>query len=221
MTLPAQRSRTPTAFVVEDDESIRTLWRWLMESNGIAVRTFNSASDFIREFQPGAPGCLVLDLRLPGMSGLELQGYLKDRGIDIPIVFVTAHGDVRTAVTAIQRGAVDFIEKPFSYREAVSTVQKAFQRDAQRRDRQARQAQAAARLATLTERERAVLRCVIAGKPNKVIADELDISIKTVEFHRSKLMEKMAVDSVAGLVQLTLGFSLMDAPQPGRLASGG
>lgn len=221
MTLPAERSRTPIAFVVEDDESIRTLWRWLMESNGIAVRTFNSASDFIREFPPGAPGCLVLDLRLPGMSGLELQGYLKDRGIDIPIVFVTAHGDVRTAVTAIQRGAVDFIEKPFSYREAVSTVQKAFQRDAERRDRQARQAQAAARLATLTERERAVLRCVIAGKPNKVIADELDISIKTVEFHRSKLMEKMAVDSVAGLVQLTLGFSLMDAPQPGRLASGG
>ncbi|HYX67151.1 MAG TPA: response regulator [Burkholderiales bacterium] len=221
MTLPAERSRTPIAFVVEDDESIRTLWRWLMESNGIAVRTFNSASDFIREFPPGAPGCLVLDLRLPGMSGLELQGYLKGRGIDIPIVFVTAHGDVRTAVTAIQRGAVDFIEKPFSYREAVSTVQKAFQRDAERRDRQARQAQAAARLATLTERERAVLRCVIAGKPNKVIADELDISIKTVEFHRSKLMEKMAVDSVAGLVQLTLGFSLMDAPQPGRLASGG
>lgn len=221
MTLPAERSRTPTAFVVEDDESIRTLWRWLMESNGIAVRTFNSASDFIREFPPGAPGCLVLDLRLPGMSGLELQGYLKDRGIDIPIVFVTAHGDVRTAVTAIQRGAVDFIEKPFSYREAVSTVQKAFQRDAERRDRQVRQAQAAARLATLTERERAVLRCVIAGKPNKVIADELDISIKTVEFHRSKLMEKMAVDSVAGLVQLTLGFSLMDAPQLGRLASRG
>jgi FixJ family two-component response regulator len=221
LTLPAERSRTPIAFVVEDDESIRTLWRWLMESNGIAVRTFNSASDFIREFPPGAPGCLVLDLRLPGMSGLELQGYLKGRGIDIPIVFVTAHGDVRTAVTAIQRGAVDFIEKPFSYREAVSTVQKAFQRDAERRDRQARQAQAAARLATLTERERAVLRCVIAGKPNKVIADELDISIKTVEFHRSKLMEKMAVDSVAGLVQLTLGFSLMDAPQPGRLASGG
>ena len=210
-----------TAFVVEDDESIRTLWRWLMESNGIAVRTFSSASEFIREFPRGAPGCLVLDLRLPGMSGLELQGYLKDHDIDIPIVFVTAHGDVRTAVTAIQRGAVDFIEKPFSYREAVSTVQKAFQRDEERRDRQARQAQAAARLATLTERERAVLRCVIAGKPNKVIADELDISIKTVEFHRAKLMEKMAVDSVAGLVQLTLGFSLRDAPQRGRLASGG
>lgn len=220
MTLASAPGRSPTAFVVEDDESIRTLWRWLMESNGIAVRTFTSANEFIREFRPGVPGCLVLDLRLPGMNGLELQGYLKENGIDIPIVFVTAHGDVRTAVTAIQQGAVDFIEKPFSYREAVAIVQKAFQRDAERRERQARQAEAAARLATLTERERAVLRCVIAGKPNKVIADELEISIKTVEFHRAKLMEKMAVDSVAGLVQLTLGFSLMDAPNPGRLASG-
>ncbi len=202
----------PTAFVVEDDESIRTLWRWLMESNGIAVRTFTSPVEFMREFRPGAPGCLVLDLRLPGMSGLELQRHLKRSGIEIPVVFVTAHGDVRTAVTAMQEGAVDFIEKPFSYRQAVAIVEKAFRRDAERREQFERHAQAAARFATLTERERAVLRCVIAGKLNKVIADELDISVKTVEFHRSKLMEKMAVDSVAALVQLTLGFSLMDGP---------
>lgn len=194
----------PTAFVVEDDESIRTLWRWLMESNGIVVRTFTSAADFIHEFRTGAPGCLVLDLRLPGMSGRELQDYLKQKRIEIPIVFVTAHGDVRTAVTAMQEGAVDFIEKPFSYRQALSIVQKAFQRDAERRELRERQAQAAARFAALTERERAVLRCVIAGKPNKVIADELDISVKTVEFHRAKLMEKIGVDSVAALVQLAL-----------------
>ena len=206
----------PTAFVVEDDESIRTLWRWLMESNGIAVRTFTSAAEFLQAYRAGAPGCLILDLRLPGMSGLELQGYLKDRRIEIPIVFVTAHGDVRTAVTALKEGAVDFIEKPFSYRQAVGIVEKAFQRDAERRERQGRQAQVAARLATLTERERAVLRCVIGGKPNKVIAEELAISVKTVEFHRARLMEKMAVDSVATLVQLTLGFSLMAAPTPAR-----
>lgn len=202
---------TPTAFVVEDDESIRTLWRWLMESNGIAVRTFTSAVEFLRDYRPGAAGCLILDLRLPGMSGLELQGHLKQNGIDIPIVFVTAHGDVRTAVTALKEGAVDFIEKPFSYRQAVTIVQKAFQRDAERRERQGRQAEAAARLATLTERERAVLHRVISGKPNKLIAEELEISIKTVEFHRAKVMEKMGVDSLAGLVQLALGFSLMDA----------
>ena len=211
----AQDTRTaaPTAFVVEDDESIRTLWRWLMESNGIAVRTFTSAVEVISDFRPGAPGCLVLDLRLPGMSGLELQDYLKRNGIEIPIVFVTAHGDVRSAVTAMQEGAVDFIEKPFSTHEAVAIVEKAFRRDAERREQVGRHAQAAARFATLTERERAVLRGVIAGKLNKVIADELAISVKTVEFHRARLMEKMGVDSVAGLVQLTLGFSLMDGPK--------
>ena len=201
-------SLTPTAYVVEDDESIRTLWRWLMESNGIAVRTFNSAPEFIAGYQPGAPGCLVLDLRLPGMSGLELQEHLKRSRIDLPIVFVTAHGDVRTAVTALKEGAVDFIEKPFSYREALSIVQKAFERDAETRQRRGRQAQIAGRIATLTDRERAVLQRVIEGKQNKLIADELDISIKTVEVHRSKVMEKMGVDSVAELVQLTLGFTL-------------
>ena len=202
----------PTAYVVEDDESIRTLWSWLMESNGIAVRTFNSAPEFIAAYQPGAPGCLVLDLRLPGMSGLELQEHLKRSQIDIPIIFVTAHGDVRTAVTAIKEGAVDFIEKPFSYRQAVSIVEKAFQRDAENRAARTRHARAASRIALLTDRERAVLHRIIEGKQNKLIADELEISIKTVEFHRSKVMEKMGVDSVAELVQLTLGFSLMEAP---------
>jgi FixJ family two-component response regulator len=204
----------PTAYVVEDDESIRTLWRWLMESNGIAVRTFNSAPEFIAAYRPGAPGCLVLDLRLPGMSGLELQEHLKRSRVDIPIVFVTAHGDVRTAVTAIQEGAVDFIEKPFSYRQAVSIVEKAFQRDAENRQRRTRHERIGGRIAALTDRERAVLRRVIEGKQNKVIADELALSIKTVEFHRANLMEKMGVDSVAGLVQLTLGFSLMEAAGP-------
>jgi len=204
----------PTAYVVEDDESIRTLWRWLMESNGIAVRTFNSAAEFIADYRSGAPGCLVLDLRLPGMSGLKLQEHLKRNSIDIPIVFVTAHGDVRTAVRAIKEGAVDFIEKPFSYRQAVSIVEKAFQRDAANRERHAQHARVAGRIALLTERERAVLQRVIEGKQNKVIAEELAISVKTVEVHRSKLMEKMGADSVAELVQLTLGFSLMDQAGP-------
>jgi len=202
---------TPTAYVVEDDESIRTLWKWLMESNGIAVRTFNTAPEFIAAYRPGAPGCLVLDLRLPGMSGLELQEHLKRNRVDIPIVFVTAHGDVRTAVTAIKEGAVDFIEKPFNYQQALSIVGKAFKRDAEHRARRARHASVAARIGLLTQRERAVLQRVIEGKQNKVIADELALSVKTVEFHRAKLMEKMGVDSVAELVQLTLGFSLMEA----------
>ncbi len=209
-------AQSPTAYVVDDDEAIRSLWRWLMESNGIAVRTYATAMEFIEGYDPETPGCLVLDLRLPGMSGLELQDYLKKRSIQIPIVFVTAHGDVATAVTALKGGAVDFIEKPFSYRQVLSIIEKAFRRDAENRDRRIRHLRVASRMAMLTEREREVLRRVIEGKQNKVIAGELDISVKTVEFHRSKLMEKMGVDSVAELVQLTLGFSLMESPEPDR-----
>jgi two-component system response regulator TtrR len=209
-------AQSPTAYVVDDDQAIRTLWGWLMESNGIAVRTYATAMEFIEGYDSDTPGCLVLDLRLPGMSGLELQDYLKKRGIEIPIVFVTAHGDVATAVTALKGGAVDFIEKPFDYRQVLSIIEEAFQRDAENRDRRVRHLRAASRVAMLTERERAVLQRVIEGKQNKVIAGELDISVKTVEFHRSKLMEKMGADSVAELVQLTLGFSLMESPEPDR-----
>lgn len=204
----------PTAYVVDDDESIRTLWRWLMESNGIAVRTFATAAEFITACPPDAPGCLVLDLRLPGMSGLELQGHLKQKGVEIPIVIVTGHGDIPTAVNAIKGGAVDFIEKPFSYRKALSIVQAAFRRDAEARGKRLRRLAVSGRLATLTDRERDVLRRIIEGKPNKIIAEELEISVKTVEFHRSKLMEKMGADSVATLVQLALGFSLIEASGP-------
>jgi two-component system, LuxR family, response regulator FixJ len=210
-----QRDPVPTAYVVDDDESIRTLWRWLMESNGIAVRTFASAAEFINAYPPDAPGCLVLDLRLPGMSGLELQEHLKQKGVEIPIVIVTGHGDIPTAVSAIKGGAVDFIEKPFSYRDALSIVQGAFRRDAEVRARRLRRLVISGRLAALTDRERDVLRRIIEGKPNKIIADELEISVKTVEFHRSKLMEKMGADSLAELVQLALGFSLVETPEAG------
>ena len=189
-------ARTPTAYVVDDDESIRTLWRWLMESNGIAVRTFASAAEFIECYR-GEPGCLVLDVRLPGMSGLELQGYLRRNGVEIPIVFTSAHGDIPTAVSAIKGGAVDFIQKPFSYRDVLAIIEKAFCRDAELRA-------ASARLAALTEREREVMQRIIEGKANKVIAAELDISIKTVEYHRARLMEKTGASSVAELVVIAL-----------------
>ncbi len=194
----------PTAYVVDDDESIRTLWRWLMESNGIAVRTFATAAEFIESYRNGDAGCLVLDLKLPGMSGLELQEYLNRRDIEIPIVFVTGHGDVPAAVSAIKGGAIDFIQKPFSYKDVLSVIEKAFERDAKIRERRTRQSRIAGRLATLTEREREVLQRVIEGRPNKIIASELDISMKTVEFHRAKVMEKMGVTSVAELVQFAM-----------------
>ena len=206
--------QAPTAYIVDDDESIRTLWRWLMESNGIAVKAFATAAEFIESYRKGSAGCLVLDLKLPGMSGLELQEYLNGRNIEIPIVFVTGHGDVPAAVSALKGGAVDFIQKPFSHREVISVIKKALQHDAEIRRTQVRRLEVSGRLAALTERERDVLRRVIEGKPNKIIAGELDISMKTVEFHRSKVMEKMGVDSVAALVQLTLGFSLMETSRP-------
>ncbi len=200
-THPDQR---PTAYVVDDDESIRTLWRWLMESNGIPVKTFATAADFIESYRNGGAGCLVLDLKLPGMSGLELQQYLNRKDIEIPIVFVTGYGDVPAAVSALKGGAVDFIQKPFSHREVLSIIEKAFRRDAEIRGKRARLSIVASRLATLTEREREVLQRVIEGKPNKIIAGELDISMKTVEFHRAKVMEKMSVTSVAELVQIAM-----------------
>ncbi len=198
---PDQR---PTAYVVDDDESIRTLWRWLMESNGIPVKTFATAADFIEFYRNGGAGCLVLDLKLPGMSGLELQQYLNRKDIEIPIVFVTGYGDVPAAVSALKGGAVDFIQKPFSHREVLSIIEKAFRRDAEIRVKRARLSIVASRLATLTEREREVLQRVIEGKPNKIIAAELHISMKTVEFHRAKVMEKMGVTSVAELVQFAM-----------------
>ena len=203
----------PIAYVVDDDPSLRTLWEWLMSSNGIAVQTFATATAFIDAYHRGDAGCLVLDVRLPGMSGPELQDFLRREAIEIPIVFVSAHGDVPTAVNALKGGAVDFIQKPFDYREALAIVRRAFERDVQERERHARRAQLAERLAALTERERGVLQRMIEGKANKVIAAELDISVKTVEAHRAKVMEKMAVDSVAELVQRIIGFSLMEAPR--------
>ncbi len=196
--------QAPTAYIVDDDESIRTLWRWLMESNGIAVKTFATAAEFIESYRNVGAGCLVLDLKLPGMSGLELQEYLHRRSIEIPIVFVTGHGDVPAAVSALKGGAVDFIQKPFSYKDVLSVIEKAFETDAKIRKKRTQQSRIAGRLATLTEREQEVLQRVIEGKPNKIIAADLEISVKTVEFHRAKVMEKMGVTSVAELVQFAM-----------------
>jgi two-component system response regulator TtrR len=192
----------PTAYVVDDDESIRTLWRWLLESKGIAVRAFNCAAAFIEAYGRGDPGCLVLDVRMPGMSGPELQDYLRREAVEIPIVFVSAHGDVPTVVNALKGGAMDFIQKPFDYRDAVGTVLRALERDAQNRQQRARREELVGRLAALTARERAVMHLVIEGRMNKVIAQVLKISIRTVEFHRANVMEKMGTGSVATLVQL-------------------
>jgi len=208
----AAAGAAPTAYVVDDDESIRTLWRWLLESNGVAVQTFATAAAFIAAYRCGDPGCLVLDLRLPGMSGLELQAYLREREIEIPIVFVTGYGDVPAAVSALKGGAVDFIQKPFGYREVLTIIAKAFEHDAAIRAQRARSTQVSARYALLSEREREVMKHVAEGKTNKVIATALGISVKTVEFHRAHVMEKMEVASVAELVQRMVQLTATGLP---------
>lgn len=194
----------PTVYVIDDDPSIRELIVWLMARDGVAVQAFPNARAFLKAYAAGAPGCLVLDLYLPGMSGLDLQSYLVDHGIEMPVIFLSGRADVPQAVKAVKGGAIDFIEKPFDYKRMVALVRQCLARDAEARERAAGARKAAARLATLSQREREVLECVVAGKPNRVIAEELEISAKTVEAHRAHIMEKVGVDSVAELVQATL-----------------
>jgi two-component system response regulator TtrR len=197
-------NRRPTVFVVDDDESTRELFRWLLSTNGIPVEVFRCAQDFLLAVRVDQPGCVVLDLRMPDMSGLELQQHLAQRGVDIPIVFVTGEGNVSQAVAAVKAGAVDFVEKPFDYNRILSLIRECLVRNAEQRRRVSERQGVACRLASLTPREREVLERVMAGKPNRIIAEDLVISVKTVEVHRAHIMEKLEVRSVAELVQVAL-----------------
>jgi two-component system, LuxR family, response regulator FixJ len=191
-----------TIFVVDDDPRVRDSLRWLLESVGLAVEAYASASGFLEAYDPERAGCLVLDIRMPGMSGLQLQDTLAARGITVPIIMVTGHGDVPTAVSAVQKGAVDFLQKPFNDQVLLDRIHSALAVDAQRRQREAECSAIRARLASLTPRELEVLKQMLAGRQNKVIGAELGISMKTVEAHRARIMEKMAVDSLASLVAI-------------------
>ncbi|WP_137936730.1 response regulator transcription factor [Chitinivorax sp. B] len=193
-----------TVFVVDDDEAMRDSLTWLLESKNLKVACYASGEDFIAAYNPGTHGCLVVDVRMPGMSGTELHEKLKELNYDIPVIFITGHGDVPMAVRAVKRGAVDFLEKPFNDRDLLNTIEQSLEQDRTNRDRKAQNSQAANRLASLTAREREVMDLVCAGKLNKIIADELGISIKTVEAHRAKVMEKVGVHSVAELVQIVM-----------------
>jgi two-component system response regulator TtrR len=191
-------------YVVDDDEAFRDSLRWLLESAGYRVATYATAEHFLAIFDAAAGACVVLDVRMPGMSGLELQEEMLRRGHVLPIIFVTGHGDVPMAVNAVKKGAVDFIEKPFNDMDFLALVEKTIRLNGTVLRDRTRQLSAAARLTALTQREREVMERVVAGKPNKVIADELTISIKTVESHRARVMEKTGAKSVAELVQLAL-----------------
>ncbi|MGB5830949.1 MAG: response regulator [Thiohalocapsa sp.] len=193
-----------TVFVVDDDQAMRGSLKWLIESVGIRVETFESAQAFLDGYYPGRAGCLLLDVRMPGMTGLELQTYLLRREMRIPVIIITGHGDVSMAVKAMKVGAVDFIEKPFDDEELLISIRNALHYEEKQRDFRARRADIAARLAELTPREYEVMSMVTDGKSNKEIAAALGVSAKTVEVHRARVMDKMRADSLAELVRMAL-----------------
>ena len=193
-----------TVFVVDDDQAMRHSLKWLIESVGLRVRTFGSASDFLEAYYPGQAGCLLLDVRMPGMSGLELQSYLTRQEIRLPVIIITGHGDVTMAVRAMKAGAVDFIEKPFNDEALLSSLRNALAFGQKQREQQSQRSAIAARLAELTPREHEVMDMVTDGKSNREIAAALGVSAKTVEAHRARVMDKMRADSLADLVRMAL-----------------
>jgi len=194
----------PTVFVVDDDEAMRSSLKWLIESVGLPVATYDSANAFLQDYYPGRSGCLVLDVRMPGISGLELQEHLVSEQIRIPVVIITGHGDIAMAVRALKAGALDFIEKPFNDELLLDSIRRAMQVDDTQRDKQQHRAEIAAHLSHLTPRELEVMKAVTQGKSNKSIAQELGVSAKTVEAHRARVMEKMQANSLAELVRMAV-----------------
>jgi two-component system response regulator FixJ len=206
-------SAEPTVFVVDDDQPVRKSLDMLIRSVGLPVETFGSAQEFLDRYTPDRPGCLVLDVRMPRMSGLELQEHFNAQGVHIPIIFVSGHGDVPIAVRAIKNGAVQFLEKPFSKQLLLEFIHEALNRDQRVRQSEAAQTEVQARIAQLTDRERQVMERVVAGKVSKEVAAELGISKKTVDVHRARVMNKLQVESVAELVELVLRARPMQAAE--------
>jgi FixJ family two-component response regulator len=198
------KEKPPTVFVVDDDEAVRTSLRLLLKSVGLQVETFASAQEFLDQFDPDRAGCLVLDIRMPGMSGLELQQQLNERHSIMPIVFITGHGDVPMAVEAMQAGAVDFIQKPFRDQDLIDRINRALEKDKAMRGSLRERDEIRRRMSQLTPREREVLELVTQGKANKVIAGDLNVSQRTVEIHRARVMEKMGAASLAHLVRMVI-----------------
>jgi two-component system response regulator FixJ len=197
-------NQTPTVFIVDDDPAIRIAMQALMESVNLNHEIFASADEFLAAGTDQRAGCLVLDIRMPGLGGLELQQELIERGNAPPIIFITGHGDVPMAVEAMQKGAVDFIQKPFRDQDLLDRISEALKTDKEQRKEQQEHAEVARRVDKLTKREYEVFDLVVTGKPNKVIAYELGVSQRTVEIHRARVMEKMQARSLADLVKMHL-----------------
>lgn len=193
-----------TVFLIEDDDAVRASIAMLLGMTHRTVRGFTSGEAFLEAVGPEARGCLVLDHRLPHMTGLELLSAMNVRGLAQPVVMITGHGTIPTAVAAFKGGAVDFIEKPFREEDLLSAVERALEKDRRASAERQAVAQARSRMSRLTEREREVLLMVVRGLPNKVVADRLGISIRTVETHRARAMEKLQADSVTELVRIVV-----------------
>ncbi|HME40305.1 MAG TPA: response regulator transcription factor [Steroidobacteraceae bacterium] len=206
MAKPVDNSASPTVYVVDDDDGMRRALDSLLSTVGYPTTVFSRPSEFLANFKADSPGCLVLDIRMPDMSGLELQQYLNRMGSMLPIIFITGHGDVPMAVQAMKEGAFEFIQKPFRDQDLLDRVNHALKQDAENRSTVARRAEVLHRLESLTPRERQVMDLVVDGAANKVIAIDLDLSERTVEIHRAKVMEKMGARSVAHLVKLHLAL---------------
>jgi FixJ family two-component response regulator len=187
---------------VDDDDAVRRFLSGLIESVELRVEAFASARDFLEAYEPGQPGCLVLDVRMPGMSGLELQTKLADQAIDLPVIILTGHGNVQLAVHAMQAGAIDFVEKPFDNELLLDRIQRAVTENVRAGSERIKRIEITQRMQLLTPREREVLDLVVAGQTNKGVARHLDISEKTVEIHRANVMRKMQVKSLADLVKM-------------------
>jgi FixJ family two-component response regulator len=201
MTLPPTAS---TVYIVDDDEAVRDSLRWLLEANTYRVKSFASAEAFLSEYREDNPGVLIVDVRMPGMSGLQLQEELLARKSHMPVVFITGHGDVPMAVNTMKKGAVDFLEKPFDETDLRDIVSRMFEIANQNLQKQQTRREHEAMLGRLTAREQQVLERIVAGRLNKQIADDLGISIKTVEAHRANIMEKLEVTTVADLMKVAL-----------------
>ena len=202
-------------FIVDDDEAVRNSLRLLVKSVGLPASTYKSAQEFLTSYDASHPGCLILDVRMPGMSGIELQQRLNLRGAVLPVIFITGHGDIPMAVEAMQQGAFDFLQKPFRDQDLIDRIQRALEKDRTSRNELSQRIRIRERRDRLTPREREVLELVTSGKPNKVMAADLSLSPRTVEIHRARVMEKMGASSLAQLVRMTLDLQ-ESCPNPDR-----
>jgi FixJ family two-component response regulator len=195
----------PTVYLVDDDAPMRESIHLLLQSVGLPLRSYASAQEFLNQFDPESVGCLILDVRLPGMSGLELQQRLKEINADLPIILFSGHADVPMAVRGIQNGAIDFLEKPFNDQVLLDRIQQGVAEHVKRRHQRAAQQEILSRVETLTPREHEVMELLASGMSNKAIAAQLHISRKTLDIHRGKVLQKMQAETVADLVRLVLG----------------